>query len=246
MRVGIGQIHRGVGQIGPELQAWLTSMGDAPQLTSLSLAGQESAAFGCGDGTQPCTSPEEAANMVYAQAASICATEGFESTLEGIPADPGCADNGQAAAAAIYPTVLAWFQGFNPSAWSTDAANPGPAIGAPQPVISAPTTPVVAAPIIAPALVAQPAYSLIDPSYPAPTPVLAAAPPSAAPVALIATSPVTAALPGSSSTSTTTATTASPFAFLTETSIDGIPNWAWIVGGLAVVFILPSLLGGRK
>jgi hypothetical protein len=41
-------------------------------------------------------------------------------------------------------------------------------------------------------------------------------------------------------------TSSDPFAFLTESAIGGIPNWALIAGGIALVMVLPSLMGGRK
>jgi hypothetical protein len=62
-----------------------------------------------------------------------------------------------------------------------------------------------------------------------------------------ATAPITATVaPATAAAATSSTTSSDPFAFLTESAIGGIPNWALIAGGLAVVLILPSLMGGRR
>jgi hypothetical protein len=61
-----------------------------------------------------------------------------------------------------------------------------------------------------------------------------------------ATAPITATVAPATAAAATSGTTSSPFAFLTESAIGGIPNWALIAGGLALVLALPSLMGGRR
>jgi hypothetical protein len=63
-----------------------------------------------------------------------------------------------------------------------------------------------------------------------------------------ATTPITAVGPAPSPAAPSPATNSStsPFAFLTEDSIAGIPNWVLIAGGLGLLMLLPSLMGGRK
>ena len=92
-------------------------------VASLAAESPADAAVGCGpSGGAPCTSPEEAAQQIYAQAASICAEAGSAESLVG-SLDPNCADNGQALAGQMLPQVESIFAGFPPATWTTEAAN---------------------------------------------------------------------------------------------------------------------------
>jgi hypothetical protein len=198
--------------------------------------------------------------MIYLIAANQCQLESNDSAMAGYVPDPACADGGYAAAEALYPALLSFFQGFPASVWATEAENaasgnyygvqtpgycpPGSVFNMTNGVITctpnaaatrsaagtsvpiniltgAPiTTPPVSTPVSTPAPAPSPAPSPSQPSAPSQT-------------------------TGTSSTSAAAATS-DPFAFLTQDSISGIPNWMLLAGGLALVMILPSLLGGRR
>jgi hypothetical protein len=116
MRRGMGQASIGPFQpLDQFLQDWLVSLSGEPP---------GDAAVGCGSsGGAPCTSPEDAASMVYAIAAGQCQLETNDATMSGYVPDPLCADGGKATAAALYPQVLNFFQGFAPTVWQEEQAN---------------------------------------------------------------------------------------------------------------------------
>lgn len=269
MRIGIGQIHRqpgtplmalvrrpGVGQVTTPVQAQVESW--LAGLQGSLLNAQDYAGGGCGSGgnNAPCASPADAANSIYPFVSMLCQENANTAQLTGGPTDPDCGNNGQALAAQYYSQLLALFNSLPSNTWTTEAAalaagpgsyecapgmtliTSGPSAGScgltsvvggqsgsgtPSVPISTPSVPVSA-----PSATPQPSAS-------------AAA--STVPAALISPTPATAAA-GSSSTNAPAA--ASSFGFLTETSIGTIPNWMLIAGGLALVLVLPSLMGGRK
>lgn len=274
MRIGIGQIHQrpsapmvamirrngGMGDVNALLANWFQSLSAQPP---------SDAATGCGSGGgYPCGSPVQAAQQVYTQAAAFCAEETDGSFVAGYVADPACSDNGKAAADAIYAQVLSFYEGLPASVWQDEAANAasgnyygtapagpcpagmfvqvgpngltcygntaqdagsvGPPINIQTETPIAATTPVVSTPVqqAPPTQVATPTTAL---------PLIAPAASSSSTTA--------AGAPASSSSSSTSGT--DDFAFLTQSLIAGIPNWALIAGGLAAVLLLPSLLGRR-
>jgi hypothetical protein len=89
------------------------------------------------------------------------------------------------------------------------------------------------------------------PSTPVPSaPITAPSIPVSGPVSIQPTqTQMNAPVTGASSSTSTAVTASSGFevpAWLTETSIDGIQNWALLAAGLAALLILPSFLGGRR
>lgn len=267
MRVGMGQIHRqpqppmaaimrrgvrGIGQTATPINLQLALNNWFQQL---SAQPQSDAAVGCGPGGgTPCASPQDAANMVYTYAQSICQEATAAQVLAG-SLDPNCADGGQAVAAALYPQVLALFNSFPASVWATEAANAasgsyygpvpnscpnggfltvgpnGPSCAgstANQDIQNAPVSIVASAP----------AAAVVSP--------VPASAPASVPASSISTTAPSPAAAGAASSSSSTSSTSDTWGFLTETSIDGIPNWMLIAAGVGLVFLLPSLMGGRR
>lgn len=260
MRIGVGQIHRapspsmyamvrrpGMGQaaIGPftpldqYLANWFAELSGEPQ---------GDAAVGCGTGGGlPCTSAEDAAGMVYTIAANQCQLETNDATMAGYQPDPQCADGGQATASALYPQVLSFFQAFPQSVWDTAAAN----LAANTPYGPEPTNPcgTGTASYVNGVMTCRGSNAAVDVGQAANPPVTATpisqtpasvVTPVAAPVSTTGTAIVPVAVTGA------TTSTTDDFAFLTQSVFGGIPNWALLAGGLALVLILPSLLGGRR
>jgi hypothetical protein len=285
MRIGLAQIHRapqpmmaammtrrrGVGQVVPiapfpplaqYLQEWF---GETQSMSPTSSV------IGCGPGQdQPCANPADAANMIYGIAAGQCNLEESDKTFAGYIDDPACNDQGVAAAAAIYPQILAYFNTFPASVWATEAANAASGLySGPSSFGGGPCGAGMVFNEVNGVITCSPASTAvgfnsdqgpsiniltgapITPAAPASsTPVLSTTPalaPSPAPSGSSASAPSqTTGTSSSSSTSSTAAATSDPFAFLTQDTISGIPNWMLLAGGLALVMILPSLLGGRR
>ena len=274
MRIGTGQIHRqpspafmarmrrpGMGQVSSpvaaQVQSWLQG------LQASTLNAEDYAGGGCGSGgnNAPCASAVDAATSVYPFVAMLCQENANTAQLTGGPTDPNCGDNGQALAGQYYAQLLALFNSLPANTWTTEAAalaagpgsyecapgytliTSGPSAGScgltsvvggqsgtgtpsvPVVVVSTPSVP-VSAPTVTPQPSVSSAASTIPASSISPAPATAAAVPS--------------------STSGAAAASSSDWSFLTETSIDGIPNWMLIAGGLALVFVLPSLMGGKR
>lgn len=265
MRLGIGQIHRGVGQAGCFAGGFAQNMQE--WLAGIQLPGPDAqlvAAVGCGPGaSQPCASPADAANQALAIAKSWCDESNAQSWM-GCPSDPNCGDGGAAAAAPYVAQALAIFSRFPASTWTTAAADAasGNYYGT-QNSYGAPVCPPGtffntkagggftctppdatpqqftgdSGPKVNP-LTGQPVPSTITPSN-SPT---NAAPASTQPAAGTSTP---AAGTGSGGTSNTS-TTSDPLAWLTETSIGTVPNWMLLAGGLVAIMVLPSLLKGGR
>ena len=267
MRIGLAHIHRqpspamvamvrqrgmnGLGDVNAKLQDWLSSLSAEPATD---------AAVGCGPGGgQPCASPQDAANAVYGVASGFCQLEADQSTFAGYVPDPGCSDGGQAAAAAVYPAVLALFNSFPASVWTTEAANAAsgmyygqiPAGPCPpgQFVQVGPNGTTCYGSTANQDITNTPINITTGQPLPSPAPVTSPVITAAAPVIVSAPVPITSssvAPSGSGSSTTISAVAPDPFAFLTQSLFDGIPNWALLAGGLAVVMLLPSLIGGRR
>ena len=274
MRIGLSQIHRapgpelammmrkrGMGQVVPiapfpPLAEYLTRW-----FTQENVMSGVDAAVGCGPGGNlPCASPEDAAQMVYLIASQQCAMEQADTSFAGYVDDPACNDQGVAAASAIYPQVLAYFQSLPASVWSAEVADaasgnyggPIPAGPCPSGTVWNMTNGVISCNPINPVNVIQGAPVNITAGAPLATPVsstpvsIPASAPSQAPSASQPSAPSQTTGTNSSTSSASAAATSDPFAFLTQDAIAGIPNWMLLAGGLAVVMILPSLLGGRR
>lgn len=109
------------------------------------------------------TSPDEAANDVYALADNYCTNiAGPTAAMQGVSAPADCGDGGQAAAAAAYPQWLAYYDSLPADFWSQIAqVNAGGGIAAPNPAYGQPYTgPAAPAP--------QPAISTLNQSGPVP------------------------------------------------------------------------------
>lgn len=255
MRVGFGQIHRAP---GPNVAALMrrgmgqTTQGCAQYLASVLASYQAIQQDGLLTGTpgglslaevniQPGMSPTDAADQVYSIANGFCQRAGFAAQVQtGLTLPSDCSDGGEAAAAAAYPQWLAFYNSLPAGVWQSA-----------QQLASQPTSYSIP---LNPTSVAQAQQQqlVVEPSTPqpmqvqtaAPTPVSVSAPApapaavaSSVPAALINTSaPVAASAPAS---------TDAISSFFTET-IDGIPNWVLIGGGLVALLLLPSLLGGRR
>lgn len=94
------------------MQQWVEALASEPATD---------AAVGCGNGGQPCGSPQEASQMAYTIAASWCQTN-QNNIIFNCPADPNCADNGQSEAAPYAAQALSIFEGYPSSVWSAEAA----------------------------------------------------------------------------------------------------------------------------
>lgn len=257
MRLGIGQIHRGVGQAGCFAGGFADNM--EQWIAGLQAELPSDAAVGCGsNGGTPCASPADAANMALIIARSWCQESNNQAQF-GCPADPNCNDMGAAAAAPYVAKALAIFGGFPPSVWATEAANAasgnyyGTAPAGPCPPGTFYNTNAGGgfscnSPDAAPSqftgdqgpqvniLTGQPIPATITPSN---------VPTTAAPASTPAAGTSTPAA-GTSNTSTSPSTTSDPFAWLTETSIGTVPNWMLLAGGLGALILLPSLLKGGR
>jgi hypothetical protein len=268
MRIGIGQIHRrptaplvalvrrpGMGQVSSSVQAQLQSWLQSLQASTLNA--QDYAGSGCGSGGNdaPCASPTDAANSVYSFAAMLCQENANTAQLTGGPTDPNCGDNGNALAASMYPQLLALFNGLPSNTWSVEqsalAAGPGSYQCSPGMTLitsgplagSCGLTSVVGGQ----ASTGVPSVPVIPQSVPVvspqPSPSVAA---STVPAVSISPAAATAAIGSSSTSGSTAAVSSSGWGFLTETSFDGIPNWALIAAGIAAIFLAPKLFGGSR
>lgn len=144
-----------------------------------------------------------------------------------------CTDGGTACAAAALPMWEDYYNSLPSSVWTTgmvsaQVANPQafPVQNLPGPAIASPVTSPVSAPVSTAPAVAAPA--------PTPTPSPSPQPTGTQPSG------------GTQPTGGTGAQQTSSFGWITETSFDSIPNWVLLAGGVAVLLMLPSLMGGRR
>lgn len=228
----------GLGDVNFGLQQWLGSLRGEPG---------SDAAVGCGsNGSMPCTTPEDAANMAYIMAAQLCQEEAFGSDFPGYVADSACADNGKAAADAIYPEALAFFKGLDPSVWATEAANA--ASGNPYGASTynyfggSPTLPTYTQSPNpqSPSQISQ-YNAFVAGRGPMPAPAVPASSPAASPLLTPASATSPAAAVASSPVS---APVSSGFdlSFLTGSLFSGVPNWVLLSGGALLLF----MMGGKR
>lgn len=187
------------------------------------------------------TTPDQAAQQVFSLAATFCQLASFNVQFGStMPYDCGT-DGGQAAAQAAYPQWLAYFQSLPANVWQlanqatnnpsyicppgTYQTTPGNCVPSPGAPAGTPTAPTIVPPTPSP-------WSATPPIQTAPPQTPASVTPNSAPAAPLNT--------------TNTTSTSDPLAFLTNSAIAGIPNWALIGGGILAIMILPGLLGGRR
>jgi hypothetical protein len=271
MRIGFANIHRapppglmavmrrGMGSIGQT--GCPGSLEDALQswLSSLSAELPVDAAVGCGtSGGAPCGSPSEASQMAVTIAQQFCdLASSVAGQFPGCSVDPACSD--PASAAAPYAAqALSLFNSFPASVWSTEVANAASgdyygAIGTEQ----GPAPNVGCGPGQNGLYLATVNGSVV--SIPcgtaAPVSTSANAPASSTPATVTSpgtatTTPAGTASSSSSSSSSggssTGSTLTDSLGWFTESSFDGIPNWALLAAGIAaLVFVVPMLTGRR-
>lgn len=143
---------------------------------------------------------------------------------------PDCGNNGAACAQAALATWEAYYNSLPSSVWTTGMVSAQVANPQAFPV-QAPVSPAAASPVTTPASTVPAAVATVPAPSPSPSP-------SAGTQQGSGTQPT-----GSSSTSQQTS---SSFGWLTETSFDSIPNWVLLAGGVVVLLMLPSLIGGRR
>jgi hypothetical protein len=245
-------MRRGIGQSGPAgysscaayLAGTLAAFPPVSTAASLGPVDEVLSALQINPGV---TSAATAANVVYSLAQQYCGAIGAESSEQdpNIPTAPDCSDGGQSAATAAYPAYLAYYSALPASFWT-----------AIQTLASTPETVAVSPAIVQQGSYTAPTYVTVTPtSMPNPTSVAQAqqqvqqlitgAPVSSSPAS--STSSGSSTSGGTTSSSSSGTSTAAPwYEWFTETSIDSIPNWALVAGGVALIVILPMLLGGKK
>jgi len=191
-------------------------------------------------------SPAEAAqNIVTQLAQEYCGAVQAEIS-SGDPnaaSPPDCGDGGASCAAAAYPRWLAYYSSLPASVWSTGMVSPQ--VANPQAFPTA--VPVVAPPppsppdttlftVYGPPPAGTPAAQQIQQNTPTPPPP---SPPS--PFGSGASAPA-----AGTSSGTGSGTSTSGANWFTETSFDGIPNWALVAGGVGLVLLAMSMMGGRR
>ena len=128
-RRGVGQAQTGVG-----VEAWLQQgLTNLQQMATEEIGGPSGGDpayygevnFGIGCNGGPCASAADALAALPALTAEYCQEEGTGSTFAGYEADPGCADNGAAAVAAISPQYAAFLNSLPASVWTGAASDTG-------------------------------------------------------------------------------------------------------------------------
>ena len=126
--------RRGIGQATSGVEAWLAQgLANLQQAATETIGGPSGGDpayfgevnFGIGCNGGPCSSSAEALAALPALTAGYCAEESTGSTFAGYEADPGCADNGAAAVAAISPQYAAFLNSLPASVWTGAASDTG-------------------------------------------------------------------------------------------------------------------------
>jgi hypothetical protein len=174
-------------------------------------------------------------NATELDLANYCEQNAFNVSQFGDAADTTSCSGSQPVASVVAQAAAQATQA--PSWQSTTPANPAATKPASTP---APPTPVAVPAAVIPTITqAQISAAATSPPVPA---------------GAVAVAPVTPVTPPSAAASSSTSTSTSSTGFdltsienwFTETSIDGIPNWALVAAGVAALFILPRLMGGRR
>jgi hypothetical protein len=234
-------MRRGIGQNGPAgastcaqyLSNILAAFPPVSTAASLGPVDEVLSALQINPGV---TSAATAANVVYSLAQQYCGAIGAESSEQdpNTPTAPDCSDGGQSAAAAAYPAFLAYYSALPASFWT-----------AIQTLASTPVQVAVQPAVVQPGSYTAPVYATVTPTV---TPS-AQQQQNAMLTAAGVTLPSSSGSSGSSGSSTSTggSTTAAPwYEWFTESSFDGIPNWGLVAAGVALIVILPMLMGKKR